>query len=243
MHQLVAPGALRPAWSQAYRDDGLIVIGVHTPEFSFEHDIEGVRRATKERAIDYPVVIDNDYEVWTAFGNRSRRRCTSPTRRVSFATTTSAKGATRNSSTSFSGCSASSASSSPSRAWASTRPTGTTWARWRHISATDAAANSRLHGAQRWTSIAPTPSRRACASIIRASRRRLDDQTQYVVLEVAGGSIAFRFMHATHISCCLRSAGEPIPFRVLLDGEAPGRSHGVDVDEDGRGVIRDARMY
>ena len=57
------------AWSQAYRDDGLIVIGVHTPEFSFEHDIDGVRRATQERAIDYPVVVDNDYEVWTAFAN------------------------------------------------------------------------------------------------------------------------------------------------------------------------------
>ena len=43
------------AWSQAYRDDGLVVIGVHTPEFSFEHDIDGVRRATDERTIDYPV--------------------------------------------------------------------------------------------------------------------------------------------------------------------------------------------
>src|SRR3712207_6831015 len=50
------------AWSQAYRDDGLIVIGVHTPEFSFEHDIDGVRRATEERAIDYPVAVDNAYE-------------------------------------------------------------------------------------------------------------------------------------------------------------------------------------
>src|SRR3954451_18386995 len=58
------------AWSQAYRDDGLIVIGVHTPEFSFEHDIDGVRRATVERAIDYPVAVDNDYEVWSAFANR-----------------------------------------------------------------------------------------------------------------------------------------------------------------------------
>ena len=57
------------AWSQAYRDDGLIVIGVHTPEFSFEHDIDGVRRATSERAIDYPVAVDNDYEVWSAFAN------------------------------------------------------------------------------------------------------------------------------------------------------------------------------
>ena len=57
------------AWSQAYRDDGLIVVGVHTPEFAFEHDIDGVRRATVERAIDYPVAIDNDYEIWSAFAN------------------------------------------------------------------------------------------------------------------------------------------------------------------------------
>jgi hypothetical protein len=53
VHQLAAPGALRArAWSQAYRDNGLVVIGVHTPEFSFEHDIDGVQRATEERAID-----------------------------------------------------------------------------------------------------------------------------------------------------------------------------------------------
>jgi thiol-disulfide isomerase/thioredoxin len=57
------------AWSQAYRDDGLIVIGVHTPEFSFEHDIDRVRQATKARAIDYPVALDNDYAVWGAFAN------------------------------------------------------------------------------------------------------------------------------------------------------------------------------
>src|SRR5215218_1651237 len=58
------------AWSRAYRDDGLVVIGVHTPEFSFEHEIDGVRRATRERAIDYPVAVDNDYEIWSAFANR-----------------------------------------------------------------------------------------------------------------------------------------------------------------------------
>ena len=57
------------AWSRAYRDDGLIVIGVHTPEFSFEHEIDRVRRAVKERGIDYPVAADNDYAIWTAFGN------------------------------------------------------------------------------------------------------------------------------------------------------------------------------
>jgi thiol-disulfide isomerase/thioredoxin len=57
------------AWSQTYRDDGLIVVGVHTPEFSFEHEIERVRQATKERAIDYPVAVDNDYAIWSAFAN------------------------------------------------------------------------------------------------------------------------------------------------------------------------------
>src|ERR671919_2888043 len=57
------------AWSGAYRDDGLVVIGVHTPEFAFEHEIDGVRQATQERGIDYPVAVDNDYEVWSAFDN------------------------------------------------------------------------------------------------------------------------------------------------------------------------------
>src|SRR5918999_1472050 len=57
------------AWAGAYRDEGLVAIGVHTPEFSFEHDVEGVRRTTEEREIDYPVALDNDYKVWSAFAN------------------------------------------------------------------------------------------------------------------------------------------------------------------------------
>ena len=57
------------AWSQAYQSDGLVVIGVHTPEFSFEHEIERVRQATKDRGIDYPVAVDNDYGIWRAFDN------------------------------------------------------------------------------------------------------------------------------------------------------------------------------
>src|SRR3954452_8022628 len=57
------------AWAQAYRADGLIVIGVHTPEFSFEHDVARIRLAVQERAIDYPGVDDSDYGVWTAFDN------------------------------------------------------------------------------------------------------------------------------------------------------------------------------
>ena len=64
-----------------------------------------------------------------------------------------------------------------------------------------------------------------------------------VVLDQAGGSIAFRF-HARDAHLVLSpGAREPIPFRVLLDGEAPGPSHGVDVDEDGNGLLQDGRLY
>jgi Thioredoxin like C-terminal domain len=64
-----------------------------------------------------------------------------------------------------------------------------------------------------------------------------------VVLDRAGGSIAYRF-HARDAHLVLSGgARAPIPFRVLLDGEAPGPSHGVDVDEDGNGVLRDGRLY
>src|SRR3954464_9243196 len=58
------------AWSRAYRDVGLTVVGVHTPEFGFEHDIRDVELATRRFEIDYPVAVDNDYRIWTSFGNR-----------------------------------------------------------------------------------------------------------------------------------------------------------------------------
>ena len=68
-------------------------------------------------------------------------------------------------------------------------------------------------------------------------------ERENVVLDQAGGSIAFRF-HARDAHLVLSSgAREPIPFRVLLDGEAPGPSHGVDVDEDGNGLLEDGRLY
>jgi thiol-disulfide isomerase/thioredoxin len=57
------------AWAGAYRDDGLVVIGVHTPEFSFEHDLDNVRRAFVSMNVDWPIAVDNDYAVWDAFAN------------------------------------------------------------------------------------------------------------------------------------------------------------------------------
>ncbi|WP_199337515.1 thioredoxin family protein [Nostoc sp. FACHB-152] len=57
------------AWAEKYKDQGLVVIGIHTPEFEFEKNIDNVRRASTEMKIDYPIAVDNDYAVWRAFGN------------------------------------------------------------------------------------------------------------------------------------------------------------------------------
>jgi thiol-disulfide isomerase/thioredoxin len=232
------------AWSQAYRDDGLIVIGVHSPEFSFEHDVDAVRRATKERAIDYPVAVDNDFEVWSAFANHFWPAlyfvdANSVIRDDHFG---------------------------EGRYEQSERVIQQLLGVERELVA---VAGLGVEAQADWDNL-QTPETylgyggaHGFASPDRAAR---DERRIYqipgrlpsnhwglagewtigrenVVAEAAGGSIAFRF-GARDAHLVLRSgAREPIPFRVLLDGEAPGPSHGVDVDEDGNGVLRDGRVY
>ena len=220
------------AWSQAYRDDGLIVIGVHTPEFSFEHDIDLVRQAVKTRDIDYPVAQDNDYGIWTAFANNYWPA-------LYFVDTDGVirdqhfgEGRYEQSEHVSNGCSTSSASRSRSRGRASRRrPTGTT-----------SRTPETYLGYSRGGSGA-----RATADDLRLNDWALTGAwktgPENVVLDEAGGSIAYRFQARDAHLVLSSGAREPIPFRVLLDGEAPGPSHGVDVDEDGNGLLRDGRLY
>jgi hypothetical protein len=222
------------AWSQAYRDDGLIVIGVHTPEFSFEHDIDGVRRATEERAIDYPVAVDNEYEIWSAFANHywpalyfvdrdgvirdqhfGERRYEQSERVIQELL-------------------------GVERELVSVEGTGVVApADWDHLRTPETYL-----GYARSPQLGPADGR--------AERLLLNEwalagewtvESESIVLDKAGGSIAFRF-HARDAHLVLSPGGrEPIPFRVLLDGEPPGASHGVAVDEEGNGLLRDGRMY
>ena len=57
------------AWAEKYRDHGLVIVGVHTPEFSFEQNVDNVRRAAQEQDVDYPIALDSDYAIWRAFDN------------------------------------------------------------------------------------------------------------------------------------------------------------------------------
>src|SRR3954452_12133716 len=232
------------AWWQAYRDDGLIVVGVHTPEFTFEHDIGGVRRATRERTIDYPVALDNDYEVWSAFANHYWPALYFVDQDGVIRDQHFGEGRYEQSERVIQRL------LDIEREAVSVEGVGVeAEADWKHLRTPEtylgyergerfASASAIAFGERRAYEV-PEPlqlNHWALAGEWTIGREN-------AVLEQAGGSIAYRF-HARDAHLVLNhAAGEPIPFRVLIDGEPPGRSHGEDVDEDGNGLLRGGRLY
>jgi thiol-disulfide isomerase/thioredoxin len=232
------------AWAQAYRGDGLVVIGVHTPEFSFEHEIARVRQATSERGIDYPVALDNDYAIWSAFDNHYWPALYFLDADGSVRDHHFGEGRYEQSErviqrllglerelVSVEGLGVEAEAD-----WDHLRTPETYlgYARAEHFASPDGAAFD-TRGAYE------LPERLRLNHWALAGEWTIGREK--VVLEQAGGSIAYRF-HARDAHLVL-SAGErePIPFRVLLDGEAPGPSHGLDVDNDGNGLLRDGRLH
>ena len=232
------------AWSRAYRTDGLVVIGVHTPEFSFEHEIDRVRQATRDRSIDYPVAVDNDYAIWTAFDNHYWPA-------LYFV---DAEGVIRDHQ--FGEGSYQESERVIQRLLGIGREpvsvTGTgveAEADWDHLRTPETYL-----GYQRGENFA-SPRR---AAFDEGSTYELPERLglnqwglagewkvghENVVLEQAGGSIAFRFQARDAHLVLSAGARQPIPFRVLLDGQRPGPSHGEDIDTDGNGQLLDGRLY
>jgi thiol-disulfide isomerase/thioredoxin len=218
------------AWSQAYRDDRLVVIGVHTPEFSFEHEIDLVRQATKERGIDHPVAADNDYAIWSAFANQYWPALYFVDADGNIRDEHFGEGRYEQSERVIQQL------LGVERDLVSVEGLGVeAEADWDHLSTPE-------------TYLGYTRGQRSASPEgLRLNQWALAGEwtigRENVVLDEAGGSIAYRF-HARDAHLVLaRGAPEPIPFRVLLDGEAPGPSHGVDIDEDGNGLLRDGRLY
>jgi thiol-disulfide isomerase/thioredoxin len=232
------------AWSQAYRDDGLVVIGVHTPEFSFEHVTDLVRQATKERAIDYSVALDNDYEIWSAFHNH----CWPALYFID------AEGIIRDQHFGEGRYHESERGIQRllgiERELVSVEGLGVeAEADWDHLRTPEtylgygrSAQFASSEGAALDESRAyEFPERLSVKDWALAGEWTIGREN--VVLDQPGGAITDRF-HARDAHLVLsRGVRGPIPFRVLLDGEAPGPSHGVDVDQDGNGLLRDGRLY
>jgi thiol-disulfide isomerase/thioredoxin len=232
------------AWSQTYRDDGLVVIGVHTPEFSFEHDVDRVRQATKERGIKYPIAVDNDYTIWSAFNNHywpalyfidvdgiirdhhfGEGRYEQSERVIQ-----RLLGVERDL------VSVEGRGVEAEADWDHLRTPETYlgYGRSEHFASPDGAAFDERRAYE-----FPDP--------LRLNHWALAGEwtigSENVVLDQAGGSIAYRLQARDAHLVLSPAARQRIPFRILLDGEAPDRSHGVDVDENGNGLLRDGRLY
>ena len=232
------------AWSQAYRDEGLIVVGVHTPEFAFEHDIDGVRRATKERSIDYPVAVDNNYSVWDGFANRAWPALYFVDHDGVIRGHHFGEGRYEESERDIQDLlgveqELVAVEASGVEAAADWDRLGTPetylgyWRSARFASPGGAAFDGRA--------LYELPEGLRLNHWALAGEWTIGAES--VGLDGPGGSIAYRF-HARDAQLVLaRAAAEPIPFSVRLDGEPPGRSHGVDVDVAGDGVLDDGRMY
>jgi thiol-disulfide isomerase/thioredoxin len=232
------------AWSQAYRDDGLVVVGVHTPEFSVEHEVDRVRRAVLERGIDYPVAIDNDYAIWSAFDNHYWPALYFADRQGVIRDQHFGEGRYEQSERVIQRL------LGIERELLTVEGVGVEAAAdWDHL-----RTSETYLGYERGARLVSPgdaafdePRAYELPQHLRVNDWALAGEwtigPENVVLDRAGGSIAYRF-HARDAHLVLSAgARDAIPFRVRLDGEAPGASHGVDVDADGNGLLRDGRLY
>jgi len=235
------------AWHEAYADDGLVVIGIHAPEFAFERNPENVRKAVADLGIQYPVALDNDLIVWTAlknnywpahyffdaqgrqryhhFGEGNYARSEMVIRQLlaeagrAPKSASMAKGITRG--------------AEIPAAIASIRSPETYVGYWR---------------ADRFVS--PGGQVRDAAKTYATAPLELNEwalegswtvKQQSGVLNSAPGAIAYRF-HSRDLHLVL-SAPKPARFRVTVDGKAPGTDAGADVKPDGTGVVTNERLY
>jgi thiol-disulfide isomerase/thioredoxin len=240
------------AWYDKYKDHGLVVIGVHAPEFAFEKDQGNVRRAVKDLAVNYPVVLDNDYAIWQSFNNQywpahyfidSQGRIrghhfgeggydeTENTLRELLVEAGfkglpgSAEGMTA--ATGIQAAADESNMQSPE--------TYVGYDRAEHFASTggfvpDKAGNYRVPGSLQLNEWGLQGS-----WLVEKER---------AVLQGAPGKVVFRFKaRDLHLVLGPSADGKPVRFRVTLDGKAPGNGHGVDTDESGSGTVTEQRLY
>ncbi len=239
------------AWYGKYKDSGLVVLGVHTPEFPFEKDEANVRKAVQELGIAYPVAMDNDYRIWRAFHNQfwPAHYFIDATGRIRYHHFGEGE-------------------YDQSEAWIrglleernhQPPPESAT-----KVAAAGAEAASDLQAVQSpETYIGYTRAENFAspggfneddAKDYRAPARlelnawaltgQWKDESQIATLLSPSGGIVYRF-HARDLHLVLGpgSEGKPVRFRVTLDGKPPGADHGVDIDADGNGTVTESRLY
>jgi thiol-disulfide isomerase/thioredoxin len=238
------------AWADKYRDQGLVVIQVHTPEFEFEKNLDHVRQAVKELRVDFPIAVDNDYAIWRAFNNRywpalyfidAKGKIRHhqfgegeypESERVIQRLLTEAGGRGRGSEVvSVEGQGIEAAAD-----WTSLRTPETYLGheRTENFASPGGIADQRH--------VYALPKR------LKLNQWALSGSwtvgRQATALHEAGGRLVYRF-HARDLHLVMGPSvrGTSVRFRVLIDGHPPGAAHGLDVDEQGKGTVTEQRLY
>jgi len=239
------------AWHDRYSADGLVVIGVHTPEFEIERNVGYLRRAVQEMGVDFPVAVDSDYAIWRAFANSYWPALYFADADGQIRHHRFGEGEYETSETVIQRLLAASGAAEVDRGLVSISPGGIEApADW-----DDLLSPETYIGYQRASNFASPggalrhrPHDYAVPGELRLNRWALGGTwtvgRETAVLDAAGGKIAHRF-HARdlHLVMAPPPDGRDVRFRVLLDGRAPGADHGVDTDADGEGIVTAPRLY
>ncbi len=239
------------AWAEKYKRHGLVVIGVHTPEFAFEQNIDNVRQAVQDLRIEHPIAIDNDYAIWTAFDNHYWPAFYFVDAQGHIRHHQFGEGDYEQSEMILQQLLAEAGIGSIGDELVSVEGSGI-----------EAAADwGSLQSAENYLGYARTENFASPGGVVFDRRRvyaaparlRLNqwglagDWTvgrQATVLNTANGKIVYRF-HARDLHLVMGPAvpGTSVRFRVLVDGEPPSAAHGSDVDDQGNGTVSEQRLY
>jgi thiol-disulfide isomerase/thioredoxin len=239
------------AWAEKYKDDGLVTIGVHTPEFSFEKNMENVRRATKETCVEYPIAVDSDYAIWRAFGNEYWPALYFADAQGRIRHHVFGEGEYEQSERIIQQLLIEAGKGGISHELVSVDARGAeATADWPNLGSTE-----NYVGYQRTQNFASPGGRVLDKPHLYSAPAGLElnhwalsgdwtMQREALVLNQPGGRIAYKF-HARDLHLVMGPGvrGNGLRFRVFLDGQPAGAAHGSDVDDQGNGTVTEPRMY
>ncbi len=224
------------AWADKYKDQGLVVIGVHAPEFAFEHNVDNVHRAAKDMRVNYPIAIDNDFAIWNALKNQYWPALYLVDAQGRIRYHQFGEGEYDRSERVIQQLLAEAGTSGISR-----EPVSAPDARGAEV----AADWGNLKSPENYVGYERTEGFASPGGAVQDKRRVYATPAKpATVLNTANGRIAYRF-HARDLHLVMGPAarGVPVRFRVLIDGQPPGAAHGSDVDVQGNGAVAEQRLY
>ena len=239
------------AWAEKYQDKGLVVIGVHTPEFRFEKNIDNVRRQVKALRVDYPVAVDSEYAIWRAFNNNYWPALYFIDAQGRVRHTHFGEGSYEQSEMVIQRLLAEAGASGIGDDLVSVDARGfEAAADWASLKSPENYVGYERTGgfASPGDATRDKPRVYELPAQLRLNNWALSGdwtiKRDAAALNKPNGRIAYRF-HARDLHLVMGPAatGTSVKFRVLIDGRPPGAAHGIDIDDQGAGTVTEQRLY